>query len=127
MGNSTPQLRWQHSSYGESLVAPLLVEFLHSQGAMAASEVARRIDGLYLDKRGKPCADREMLASGEGLIHATWDNILDVAASVPHDHPWMERLVDVVRELPKLPSRPVMICRNDVRRTPISARRRSQG
>ena len=40
----------------------------------------------------------------EGFLWATWEAFIETASQIPHDHPALQKLVEIIQELTKLPS-----------------------
>lgn len=71
----------------------ILNEYLQPDSTTLPFAVAEAIDQLHPDIRPDDGTRKEHV----GAYHAnTWDMFMDVARQIPHDHPSMGRLVEVV-------------------------------
>ena len=85
-----------------------IAAYVQPDSPASAAETAAALDAISPVKR--------RLDPGEiaewpwAFLDEFWDTFLSLAQQVPYDHPSQERLVELVQELPKLPSKPVLVC-----------------
>ncbi|KAI0112819.1 hypothetical protein F4776DRAFT_342846 [Hypoxylon sp. NC0597] len=94
------ELQEPHSRWGEVMSKAILnifKDYLQSRSPVSAEQVALDISKLA----PKPSGDEAPL--NDRFFFELWENIIGIAEQIPYDHPALDKLVKVMRELTLLP------------------------
>lgn len=76
----------------------ILSDYLEPESSIDPQDVARAIDDLCPLKK-----DAEDAASAEDFVWAFWDDVIQIACQIPHDHNSQDRLLKAIQALQELP------------------------
>ena len=82
----------------DNLCFPILKESLQPDSSRSPAEAACLINALSPTNE-KPHDG----GSIDGFLWATWEAFIEMASQIPHDHPALQKLVEIIQELTKLP------------------------
>jgi len=82
----------------DDLCFPILREFLQPNSSRSPAEAACLINALS-PTHEKPHNG----GSIDGFLWATWETFIETASQIPHDYPALQKLVEIIQELTKLP------------------------
>ncbi|KAB8067133.1 hypothetical protein BDV29DRAFT_200699 [Aspergillus leporis] len=73
----------------------ILQEYLQSVDIESSAAAAQRINNLIPTRRSGHSYSDDM----EIFLWSTWGIFIHIAKQIPHDHPWQDRLVELIRAL----------------------------
>ena len=107
MSEPAPQLK---SIDEDNLCFSILEEFLQPNSSRSPAEAACLINALSPTNEKPHDGD-----SIEGFLWETWEAFIETASQIPHDHPALQKLVEIIQELTKLPPVAIKLPASEVR------------
>ena len=83
----------------DDLCFPILKESLQPNSSLSPAEASCLINALSPTNE-KPYNG----GSIEGFLWGTWETFIETASQIPYNHPALQKLVEIIQELTKLPS-----------------------
>ena len=101
----------QLKSFNEDdLCFPILKESLQPNSSRSPAEAACLINALSPTNEKPHNGDHI-----EGFLWATWETFIETASQIPHDDPALQKLVEIIQELTKLPPVAIKLPASQVR------------
>ena len=94
----------------DDLCFPILREALQPNSSRSPAEAACLINALSPTHE-----EPHDGGSIDGFLWATWEAFIETASQIPHDQPALQKLVELIQELTKLPSVVVKLPASQVR------------
>ena len=82
----------------DDLCFPILKESLQPNSSRSPAEAACLINAL--SPTNEKLYDEDFI---EGFLWATWEAFIEMASQIPHNYPALQKLVEIIQELTKLP------------------------
>jgi hypothetical protein len=82
----------------DDLCFPILKESLQPNSSQSPAEAACLINAL--SPTNEKLYDEDSI---EGFLWATWEVFIETASQIPHNYPALQKLVEIIQELTKLP------------------------